>query len=342
MIAIDGQYQEGGGQILRSSLAFSAITGKPFCIDKIRAGRKPPGLKAQHLAAVELVGSMCSAQVEGAHPGSTSLTFRPGRLVPGRYGLDVGTAGSVTLLLQAAMLPALFAGGRVELRLVGGTDVSWSPPADYMSQVVLPYFRALGSIREHVGPRGFFPKGKGVLECQVEGRFASWQAVQLPPLDLTRALVPTRIRVHSVSSADLEEREVARRQASSVCNQLADLSPQATFEAVKSRSTGSVVTIWAEGPETDWPLRLGADRLGERGVPAERVGIKAAVAFRERLEQPAPVEENLADNLVPLLALAGGRIGCQVVSPHTLANIYVAEKFTERPIAVEGDELVRS
>ncbi len=340
MVVIDGSYEEGGGQILRNSLALSALTGRPFRLERIRSRRPQPGLKAQHLAAVQLLARMTTAEVEGDHLHSTELSFSPQSLQPGHYSIDVGTAGSVTLLLQAALLPALFAGGKVELELVGGTDVRWAPPANYLSAVLLPFFRKLGTIWDEVGPRGFFPKGKGRFSCSVQGLFTNWQKLALPSLEWVDPIKPSRVRVHSLCSHQLRKRKVAERQANSVLEPLSDLSPQVVTEVAKSLSLGSSITVWAEAEGDDWPWRLGADQLGEKGLPAEKVGLKAARLFRSRLEHPHPIEEHLADNLVPILALVGGRLNCQEVTPHTRANCYVSEKFLGRRVEIRGSQLV--
>lgn len=311
----------------------AALTGRPFRITRIRAGRRPPGLKAQHLAAVRLAAQLCGATLEGDAIGSTTLSFTPGALRPGAYTMDVGTAGSVTLLLQAVLLPALFAGDAVRLKLIGGTDVRWSPPVDYLSGVLLPYYRMAGTVRESVERRGYYPKGQGMLTLEVRGH-----GRPLPPLAIRSEA--RRVRIVSAAAEGLQERQVAERQATAAGEALRDLELPvlATHEYSATPSLGSSIVIWAEGEsgEGSWPFRLGSDRLGERGVPAEEVGRRAAQSFRDLFTRSAPVEEHLADNLIPLMALAGGSIECQVVSPHTLANAYVVELFTGKTLSIEG------
>ena len=148
MITIDGSYGEGGGQILRTSLALAAITGRPIRIVNIRAKRKNPGLAPQHLTAVEAVAQITGAKVEGAKLRSTELTFIPGKVRPGRYLFDVArdrpSAGSVTLVFQAVALPLALSGGESELILRGGTHVPWSPPAHYVQKVFIPIASRFG------------------------------------------------------------------------------------------------------------------------------------------------------------------------------------------------------
>lgn len=320
MIRLDGLREEGGGQILRSSLALSCHTGKPFTIEQIRGKRSPPGLKAQHLAGVQVARRLTGARVEGALIGSTRLVFEPAHPARGSHFEDVGTAGSLTLLLQSVLLPALTSGQPVELELVGGTDVSWSPPLDYLAEVLLPYYARLGEVELRVGRRGFHPKGKGRLALRLAGHHPA-----LPPLDLTRPLERPRLYGRSVASEGLRERRVAERQAEAAREILPGLELECAY--VPTLSTGSVVTLWAEEEGGSWPVRAGADLLGSRGVPAEEVGRQAARRLKRRLEVVQPVEEHLADNLVPFLALFGGKLLCQEVSAHTRGNAYVMEQF---------------
>ncbi len=328
MIEIAGDLEEGGGQILRTSLALSAHTGKPFRIQRIRARRSPPGLKAQHLAGVRLVEQLAQARVEGAHPGSTELTFIPTRKSSGSHRIDVGTAGSVTLLVQAALLPSLTSLEAVELELIGGTDVAWAPPVDYLARVLLPYYHCLGEVELTLERRGFHPKGGGRLRLQIQG-----QPCSLPPLLLEE---PQSLIWHgsSVASHDLAQRRVAERQAEAARELLPGLEVDSSYD--RTGSTGSVLTLWAEAESAPWPLRVGADHLGRKGLSAEEVGRKTASLLKQRLSRPQPVEEHLADNLIPFLGLFGGRIACQQVTPHTRGNAYVVEQFL--PVRFEFSE----
>ncbi|HXE73892.1 MAG TPA: RNA 3'-terminal phosphate cyclase [Candidatus Nitrosotenuis sp.] len=352
-----GDESEGGGQILRTSLALAALTGQGFEIVDIRRKRPSPGLQAQHLAAVRLAARLCSARVAGDEIGSCRLSFRPGPLRAGGFEMDVGTAGSLTLLLQAVLLPALAAPGPVVLTLQGGTDVRWSCPADYLERVILPYFRLLGGVRQTVVRRGFYPSGGGRLELVVEprseegevpplaGENPAWHRVRrrlrLPAADLTERRPLVAVRGVSVAAEKLRPRQVAERQKKAAQEVLAraglELPVSIDVDYGPSLSPGSALVLWAEGAAGGWPLRLGADHLGERGVPAEEVGRRAAALLLSRMAQAAPVEEHLADNLVPLLGLAGGAMRCQVVSDHTRANIYVVEQFSGLRYRVEGN-----
>jgi len=318
-------------------LALAALTGQGFVISAIRQKRSPPGLKPQHLSGVELAAQLCSAQVEGAAVGSTRLSFRPGPLRSGRFRQDIGTAGSIPLLLQACLLPALRAPGPVQLELIGGTDVRGGPPMDYVSGVLLPYYRMLGQVRERVERRGFFPKGGGRVVVDVQGN-----GQPPPPADLGERGSYGRVHAWAVASQDLAERRVAERLADAAAQRLEghgwSTLPEHAYSPALSTSCALVVAACSQTP-TSWPLWCAADRLGERGLPAEKVAAAAVEHLLERLEHPAPVEEHLADNLIPLLGMSGGVIRCQVISPHTLANIYVVSTFLRVEFKVEEDRI---
>ncbi len=330
MIEIEGDYQEGGGQIVRSSLALSALTGQPFRIRNIRANRPKPGLKPQHLAAVKLLTQLTGAEVEGAIRNSTELVFRPGPLRPGSYRIDVQTAGSVTLLLQAALLPVLACAGETRLELIGGTDVNWSPPVAYLVNVVLPHFPP--QLTLEVERHGFMPQGGGILRLSNAG------PVSGTPLRLEENQPLNQIRGLSVASTSLASREVAERQARAASQQLEKLQVPIDVEVGYSDSPcpGSSLCLWSEHRD----YRIGADCLGQKRLSAEKVGVRAAQALLRRLRNPAPIEEHLTDQLIPLLSLYGGSLRSQEISPHALSNVYVCSKFGGRQIDVNGGLLV--
>jgi RNA 3'-phosphate cyclase len=161
-IEIDGSWGEGGGQIARTAVGFSCALGKSVSVRNIRKGRRQPGLKAQHLAGMKLAAEMCDAEVSGLDIGSTEVEFSPRNNLGGAFSSDVGTAGSVSLVLQTCMLPAITARGPTDLTIGGGTDVPWSPPIDYLRMVILPLLRRMGVDAEiSVVQRGFYPAGGG-------------------------------------------------------------------------------------------------------------------------------------------------------------------------------------
>ena len=173
MIQIDGGQGEGGGQVLRAALTLGVICGTPVHIRGIRARRKVPGLQAQHLTAVKALVEICGAEAEGASLGSQVLMFTPGRIRPGEYDFDIGTAGSVSLVLQAILLPLATSGGASRVRVTGGTHVPWSPPTDYLQEVLFPTLARMGvQARLEVERWGFFPRGGGRICVEIAGRAA--------------------------------------------------------------------------------------------------------------------------------------------------------------------------
>ncbi|WP_457751758.1 RNA 3'-terminal phosphate cyclase [Thermococcus sp.] len=327
MIEIDGSYGEGGGQILRTAVALSVITGKPVRVYNIRANRKNPGLRPQHLHGILALKELSNARVKGAKVGSTVLEFIPGEARPKHIKVPIKTAGSVTLVLQA-LLPAIaFTGGSFEI--TGGTDVPWSPPVDYLRNVTLFALEKMGlRVQLEIRRRGHYPKGGGL----VVGRVEPWE--ERKPL---KALEWKRIdRFAGISHATNLPSHVAERQAKAAEERLRELySVPVEIEREVSRSLGpgSGIVMWAE---TD-SLRLGGDALGKRGKPAEVVGREAAEELVEQLTPRKVVDRFLADQLIPFLVFAGGEIGVAEMTNHLITNVWVVEQFLGKIFEVEGE-----
>ncbi|MBI5582029.1 MAG: RNA 3'-terminal phosphate cyclase [Deltaproteobacteria bacterium] len=339
MIHIDGSFSEGGGQILRTALALSSLTGRSFRAERIRQNRPAPGLKPQHLSAIEALIRMSGARARGARVGAGQIEFVPGNLTSGYYSLDIGTAGAVTLLMQALLLPCMFAGGKMTLRITGGTDTRWSIPMDYFTHLILPVFRRCCGIEVIGMQRGFYPKGRGVLELMVQPGLphtpvkdarAFQDAVRrlLPRLDLSARREMAAIKGVSVASSFLAKARVAERQAESAYDALGSVLPaEIHIDYCRSASPGTVITLWTVDKEGR--SLVGADALGEKGKPAEAVGREAAHKLLETLHTEAAVDVHLADNLIPLLAFVGGKIKTASLTDHIRANIYVCERFLD-------------
>ncbi|ASI98242.1 RNA 3'-terminal phosphate cyclase [Thermococcus celer] len=326
-VEIDGSYGEGGGQILRTAVALSVITGRPVRITRIRANRSNPGLRPQHLHGIVALKELSNARVKGAQVGSTYLEFVPGDARPKHVRVPIKTAGSVTLVLQA-LLPAMaFTGGSFEV--TGGTDVPWSPPVDYLKNVTLHALERMGlRVELEVRRRGHYPKGGGL----VVGRVEPWE--ERRPLI---ALEWRRIeRFSGISHATNLPSHVAERQAKAAEERLGELynvPVEIEREVSRSLGPGSGVVVWAE---TDG-LRLGGDALGKRGKPAEVVGREAADELVEALTPGKAVDRFLGDQLIPFLAFAGGEIGVSEITSHLATNVWVVERFLGRTFEVEGD-----
>ncbi|MFC4552565.1 MULTISPECIES: RNA 3'-terminal phosphate cyclase [Halorussus] len=332
LLELDGS--AGGGQLVRTALTLSAATNTPFRMIGIRGARPNPGLRHQHLAAVRAVASVCGATVDGAELGSETLTFRPDRLAGGRHEIEVGTAGSVSLVFDAVVPLALALDAPVGLTARGGTDVKWSPPMPYYRRVKLPLLRQWGlHAAVDLAETGYYPAGGGEATL--------WLAPSSPPpLELTERGSLDGARVHAKASADLADRGVADRLADAAVERLeaessSELSVgERTTAAVETASPGAGVTVALDFAETT----AGFDALGERGRPAAAVGREAAdaaLAFLDETE--AAVDAHLADQLVVLLALAGGLATIPRVTDHVETSLDLVAAF-DRPVTLDDGD----
>jgi RNA 3'-phosphate cyclase len=321
-VEVDGSQGEGGGQILRTAVAFAAIKQVPVRVEKIRAGRDVPGLKRQHLSALKVLASVFGGSLDGAHEGSTEVKFVPGRPKLRSLSTDMGTAASITLVLQAVIPAVALSGSALTISLTGGTDVPWSPTFDYFRRVVLGGYRALGVEAEvSATRRGYYPRGGGQVTAEIRS------CPSLNPLTLTEA---PQSRVASIVSrcGSLPQR-VALRQAQAAKEVLgrSGVRVDGSDAAVEpSSSPGTSILVYAVGPGHF----VGSDSIGARGKPAEAVGAEAAEKFVATLDTGAAVDANLADMILPLLSMAPGpsRVKVPAVTPHLESGMRIAEQFT--------------
>ena len=326
MITIDGSRGEGGGQILRSSLALSLVTGRPFRIENIRAKRKKPGLMRQHLTAARAAAEVGGAQVRGADIGSTELEFTPGAVRPGNYTFAVGTAGSATLVLQT-ILPALItAGAPSHLVLEGGTHNPYAPPYDFLEKAFLPCLCKMGPrVTCRLERPGFYPAGGGRFTVDIE------PAPALSPVNFTERgrLVEQRARavVANLPSS------IGRRELKVVQEKLG-MAPDC-LELVASVVTpgpGNVLIIEATY-ESVTEVFTG---FGELGVSAERVAGRAVDQFRKHFSAEVPIGRYLADQLlIPMAMAGGGRFRTIKPTKHTTTNIGIIRRFLDVEIIGE-------
>jgi RNA 3'-terminal phosphate cyclase (ATP) len=325
MIEIDGSIGEGGGQVLRTSLALAAVLRREVRIVNIRSGRAEPGLKAQHLTGAKAIAQISGASSRGLQIGSTEFVFSPGRIKAGSFRFDVGTAGSISLILQTLMPLLPFAPGAVELEITGGTDVKWSPPIDYLRLVTLPLLERMNvhaSIL--VTRRGHYPKGGGMVRIM---------ATPTSTLKNILGVASGAVRaVEGVSHSVKLPVTVAERQAIAATRIIEEKSfprPQIRVEHSENGSgPGSGIVLYAL---TSNGGRLGGDSLGERGRPAEKVGEDAARKLVEEMSSGAFLDRHMGDMIVPYVALAEGvsEISVSQVTLHTLTNARVAEQVAQ-------------
>ncbi|MGH2593723.1 MAG: RNA 3'-terminal phosphate cyclase [Anaerolineae bacterium] len=338
MVEIDGSHGEGGGQVLRTALTLSALTGMPTHIHHIRAGRRKPGLAPQHLTGVLALAQVCDADVRGAAIGSMELTFQPrARPRPGAYVFDVtqtaqrGSAGAVTLLLQT-LLPLAFAGGASHLTLKGGTHVPWSPPFDYVAQVYLPTVARMGlQAGCHLEAWGFYPAGGGQISVDIDGVAGS-----LTPLTLVARGALKRVR--GVAVACNLSADIAQRIANRARNVLKDAGMPTDITPRRERGAGPGAGLFLIA-EYEHAL-AGFSALGAKGKPSEQVADEACRDLLAHHAGDAPVDEHLADQLLLPMALADGRSEFRTfrITQHLLANMHIIRHFIPARIEIGGNE----
>jgi len=329
VLTIDGSQGEGGGQILRTSLALSLVTGTPIRIEKIRAGRAKPGLLRQHLTAVNAATAIGAVDVEGATLGSQELTFRPGTVKPGEYRFAVGTAGSTGLVLQTVLPPLLTAPGPSTLTLEGGTHNPTAPPFDFLARAFLPLISRMGpSATARLERPGFYPAGGG--QCTV----SITPAATLKPFTLLERGAIRR-RTARAMVAHLSPR-IAERELAIVREHLGWGDEELQVSAVNrgdARGPGNVLLLEVESEHVTEVFA----GFGEIGVPAELVADRAVKDVRRYLAAGVPVGRCLADQLLVPLALAGGgAFRTLSLSSHATTNIGVIRAFLGVRVSVTG------
>jgi RNA 3'-terminal phosphate cyclase (ATP) len=328
VLKIDGSFGEGGGQILRTGLALSLVTGRAVHFDNVRAGRRRAGLLNQHLTAVRAAASIGRAEVDGAALGSRSLTFRPREVTPGEYRFSVGTAGSVSLVLQAVLPALLCARGPSQLVLEGGTHTLSAPPFSFLEKTFLPLINEHGpQVTAVLERHGFYPAGGGRIHVDVQ------PAERLSRLDVNDRGDIVRLRATAIISKlprHIAERELDRLRSE-------ESLPIDDFDVelvTDSPGPGNLVTI--EICCTHITEVIAA--FGQKGVRAEAVGAQAAAEASRYLAAGVPVGEHLADQLLIPMALAGGgSFRALPLSQHALTNIEVIRKFLDVDCRVETE-----
>jgi len=330
MIEIDGSQGEGGGQVLRTALTLAAITAKPVHLFNVRAHRSKPGLKPQHLKAVEAVAAITGARVEGAKLGSQTLSFEPQAIVPGNYRFDIGTAGSVSLVLQTVLLPLSFAKEDSHVVITGGTHVPWSPCYHYLAWHWLHYLRQAGFRSElALDKAGFYPPGGGRISAAIA------PAAALAPLTLAKRGALRRIRgLAAVSNLDIG---IAERMRSRAMQQLqdSDVACDIATEVFDALSPGAFLLLLAQFEHSQACYYA----LGVRGKPAEVVADEAVGQLQEFLATDGAIDEYLADQLVLPLALTPGvsELRTSRVTQHLVTNAGIVKRFLPVAIEISGD-----
>jgi RNA 3'-terminal phosphate cyclase (ATP) len=330
-IRIDGSYGEGGGQVLRTALALACVLQKEIEIFNIRQGRKVPGLQAQHLTCVKAAQAISGAEVEGAVLQSQALRFSPKKIKGGNLFLEIGTAGSVCLVLQSILIPLSLAGISSELKIRGGTHVPFSPPVTYFQKILFPFLSRSGlDLSIELIKWGWYPEGGGEIVCKVK------PSEKIEPLNLIeRGRLLKLTGLSAVSNLPLSIAQRQRQEAEKIL-QKNNFRLETEILNAPSVGKGSFFFILASFENS----LAGFSSLGAIGKRAEQVSDEACQAFLEYFKTSGAIEEHLADQLIPFLALAQGESNFTVsrISQHLLTNVWVPQQFLPVKIEVKGEE----
>jgi RNA 3'-terminal phosphate cyclase (ATP) len=333
-LTLDGSHGEGGGQIVRTALSLAVASHRAVTITRVRARRSRPGLQPQHLTAVRALAAVSDAELDGAERGSTALRFVPRALRGGTYRFDVGTAGAVSLIFQALLLPLALADEASRLTLTGGTHVPWSPPFHYLAETFLPALAGMGIRAEATLRRwGWYPRGGGEMEAAI---------APTPRAALRGFVAETRdatVPLRGVSAVSRLHRSIAERQHRRAAERLAAAGVAgeiAVEEDASASGPGTLVFLGVRG-------RAGFSALGRRGLPAEDVADAAVDPLLAYLASAAAVDDHLADQLVPFCALASSAstFTCPAISLHLATVAWVVEQVVPVRIRLEAGRPAR-
>ena len=332
---IDGNYGEGGGQILRTTLSLSCILKRPVEIINIRKGRKIPGLAPQHLTSVSACKKISDALVQGDHLQSLTLRFSPQNIKGGDFTLDVAekkrSAGSTSLVLQTLFLPLCHCQTISKIKVLGGTHVPWSPPFDYLREIFVPMVKKIGcNIELEIKKWGWYPKGEGEVLCTIQptSKFSSLDLMERGKL----------IGLSGVSVVSNLPDSIAERQKNHAVKILKDKGFSPEINILQAPSIGAGTFFFLKGEFENSVAGFGA--LGEIGKRAEKVAEEACEDFLQFMQTKGAIDPHLADQLIPYLALADGKSTFTVskITPHLLTNIGVVKQFLQTQILIEGKE----
>ena len=335
MIEIDGSTGEAGGQVLRTACALAAVTKKPCRVFNIRKSREKPGLMTQHLLGIQALSQLCNGRLEGDFLGSEEIQFYPGDIYRDRVSVNIPTAGSIALVLQTLIPPALFTAEPIKITFDGGAaDTFFSPTIDYFQHVFLKILEKMGGkVEVNILRRGYYPEGGAKVEVKV-------YPSKLKTLNLTDRGVLKKILVISGASNALKNKKVSERQLMGMREILGKLKlpTEERVEYYDTRCPGSQICLVAEFENTI----IGTDNLGKLGKRAEEVGKEAALELLKEQKSGACLDKHSADQILPYLALIPkkSRVTVSEVTNHCQTNVWVIEKFIDGKFEIK-DNLIK-
>lgn len=326
IIRIDGSHGEGGGSIIRFSMAFSALLKKPIVIQKIRANRKNPGLRTQHLVGIKLIQELFGGDLQGAEVGSTTITYSPDvdfTLKKNSYSVTINTAASIGLIIQTLQLVLAHVQNEITIEMIGGgTYGLWAPSIDFIKQITLQYLSYYGCNFEiQVEKHGFYPKGGSRIMLVLKSPSSTKPVDQLSFTERTD--IPA-IHGISIASKHLQRAQVAERTAKAATVYLAKQGFEALIETtyVESASIGSGVTIW-----TADTYPFGSSFIGQKGISAEKVGESVSHNFITDWQHGGVLDEYMTDQIIPFMALRSTELTTGPLSNHTKTNMWIVRQF---------------
>jgi RNA 3'-terminal phosphate cyclase (ATP) len=333
LIKIDGSQGEGGGQILRTAISLSAITGKPIEVSNIRANRTNPGLRPQHMAGIRIIADLFHAKSENLKVGAEWIRFSPSdKFEGGSIKFDIGTAGSIPLILMTVVPAVSLSNNSLQIEVTGGTDVKASPTIDYIKHIVAKSYLSIGpKFSVDVLKRGYYPKGGGVVQCTIK----PCKTPGTIELLATEYLEPKIISVCSQLPIHVAKRQISSALIALEKKDIRCSNYTASIET--SISPGSSILVYSA---SDFGLYVGGDSIGELGKRAEAVGTEAAMRFLDSTLAQATVDPFLADMLVLPLALSKGRSRYRVgrVTQHLLTSLHVVSQMIGCKYSIEQQQ----
>jgi RNA 3'-terminal phosphate cyclase (ATP) len=333
LVKIDGSQGEGGGQILRTAISLSAITGRPIEVSNIRANRTNPGLRPQHMAGIRIIADLFHAKSENLKVGAEWIRFSPSdKFEGGSIKFDIGTAGSIPLILMTVVPAVSLSNNSLQIEVTGGTDVKASPTIDYIKHIVAKSYLSIGpKFSVDVLKRGYYPKGGGIVQCTIK----PCKTPGTIELLATEYLEPKIISVCSQLPIHVAKRQISSALIALEKKDIRCSNYTASIET--SISPGSSILVYSA---SDFGLYVGGDSIGELGKRAEAVGNEAAMRFLDSTLAQATVDPFLADMLVLPLALSKGRSRYRVarVTQHLLINLHVVSQIVGCKYSIEQQQ----